>query len=113
MRKEKPSKINKKIRVATDARKEFVMNSMNNNTPHEENWLNFPFPQNQCPFCGEDYDINFEREDDGYETVYWATCQKCYRTWGQHYTLTFVENIEYDEEKDAPLTPCQTVKTVC
>ena len=61
---------------------------------NNKEWLNSPYSQEECPYCGEEVDINFEREDDGYETTYWATCGRCHKIWGQAYHLVFDFNME-------------------
>ncbi len=83
-----------------------MLAAMNNDeNAINENWLNDPYPKNHCPYCGEDYDINFEPIFYDDDVIYWATCGKCKRTWGQRFAVeyTFLENCEYDEENDAPL----------
>ncbi len=64
------------------------------NNEINKDWLKSSFPQDHCPYCGEDYDIDFDREDDGLDTSYWATCGRCGRSWGQRYTLVFQFNFE-------------------
>ena len=81
---------------------------MKNETNKE--WLKSPFPQDHCPYCGEDYDVGFYREeDDDFDPIYWAVCGCCGKSWGQRYSLVFQYNFEDDESiSDMDLIPLVT-----
>ncbi len=71
------------------------MNTNNRNESICNDWLNDCFPMNNCPYCGEDYDVIFDREEDpGTEVIYWATCGRCGKSWGQAFHLEFDYNFE-------------------
>ena len=57
-------------------------------------WLESPFPQDSCPYCGESNDVNYEREEEGTEVIYRCTCGRCGKTWGQAFNLVFDCNFE-------------------
>jgi Zn ribbon nucleic-acid-binding protein len=61
---------------------------------NKKEWLNSPFPQDHCPYCGETDNIHFEREDDGTDVYYRADCFQCGKSWGQQYHLVFDYNFE-------------------
>ena len=62
----------------------------------KKDWLNSRFPQDQCPYCGEDSEIDYCEDRDGFDPViFWATCGCCKKTWGQVYHMEFDCNIEW------------------
>lgn len=51
-------------------------------------------PKDDCPYCGEENDIDFDRDDDGDEVIYRASCGRCGKSWGQAFKLVFDGNFE-------------------
>lgn len=63
-----------------------------------KDWLESPFPQDHCPYCGEEFYVGFYREeDDDFDPIYWVSCDRCGKTWGQRYSLVFQYNFEGDD----------------